>query len=479
MSKVAWKTEPDDHDYPAAAAYLSLIAARTSSTGWWPSLRSAEIIHQKAKDILRASRLRAARRRQPARPVRPEEDPQGPASSHPCCWSAATCAPTAGCRSPTATTGCARATTSTRTPTSRAGWPRSARPSMTFATLALIAALGMLGPLLALPGGGTCRSCSESCSAGVVVRADRARRLHAARPDLHLLADIGFALVMFVAGTHVPVRDPSMRTALRLGALRAVAVGVVAVPLAVWSSRTAFGTGHTALYAVLMASSSAALILPIVDSLWLERPDDRRAAAAGRRRRRGVHRRAAAGDRARARRPRGARRTRGHRLCGGGVPAAALCRGQRRPRPGPRRLRGALVRPRAAGQPRRSCSRWPRSRRTPMSRSCWPASAWGSPWPAVGEPRRLARQLFAHHRGLLRARCSSSGSAPRSTCATSATTRRTSCSGVVLGAARSWSTWRCGCTRQPVAVGGLASAQLGVPVAAAALGHPARAAQAG
>jgi Kef-type K+ transport system membrane component KefB len=35
----------------------------------------------------------------------------------------------------------------------------------------------------------------------------------------------------------------------------------------------AFGTGHTALYAVLMSSSSAALILPIVDSLGLGGPD--------------------------------------------------------------------------------------------------------------------------------------------------------------------------------------------------------------
>lgn len=26
MTKVAWKTEPDEHDYPAAASYLSLLA---------------------------------------------------------------------------------------------------------------------------------------------------------------------------------------------------------------------------------------------------------------------------------------------------------------------------------------------------------------------------------------------------------------------------------------------------------------------
>jgi Kef-type K+ transport system membrane component KefB len=46
---------------------------------------------------------------------------------------------------------------------------------------------------------------------------------------------------------------------------------VVATGLAVVISH-AFGTGHTALYAVLMASSSAALILPIIDSLHLGGP---------------------------------------------------------------------------------------------------------------------------------------------------------------------------------------------------------------
>ena len=40
------------------------------------------------------------------------------------------------------------------------------------------------------------------------------------------------------------------------------------MPLALVLARI-FGTGHTALYAVLMASSSAALILPMVDSLGL------------------------------------------------------------------------------------------------------------------------------------------------------------------------------------------------------------------
>jgi hypothetical protein len=58
MAKVTWKNEPDEHDYPAAANYLTLIAPPDIVTKLVDGLRSVEIIHQKAKDILRASGLR-------------------------------------------------------------------------------------------------------------------------------------------------------------------------------------------------------------------------------------------------------------------------------------------------------------------------------------------------------------------------------------------------------------------------------------
>jgi hypothetical protein len=58
MPDVTWKNEPDEHDYPAAANYLALIAPPDVVTELVDGLRSVEIIHQKAKDILRASGLR-------------------------------------------------------------------------------------------------------------------------------------------------------------------------------------------------------------------------------------------------------------------------------------------------------------------------------------------------------------------------------------------------------------------------------------
>lgn len=52
-----WETEPDEHDYPAAADYLSLVLADGEVTAVVAELRAAPIVHRKAKDLLRASEL--------------------------------------------------------------------------------------------------------------------------------------------------------------------------------------------------------------------------------------------------------------------------------------------------------------------------------------------------------------------------------------------------------------------------------------
>jgi len=142
---------------------------------------------------------------------------------------------------------------------------------MTFATLAVIAVVGLLGPLLALPSRWHVPVVLGELVAGIALGSSGLRVLDAQDPSLAMLAQVGFALVMFTAGSRVPIRDPQLRVAVRAAALRAVGVGVVAAALGVVVARV-FGTGHAALYAVLMASSSAALVLPIVESLRLGGP---------------------------------------------------------------------------------------------------------------------------------------------------------------------------------------------------------------
>jgi Kef-type K+ transport system membrane component KefB len=142
---------------------------------------------------------------------------------------------------------------------------------MTLATLALISAVALLGPVLAGARRWRVPVVLGELLAGVALGSTGLGVLHASDHTFTFLADIGFALVMFVAGSHVPVRDPLLRQALRPGLLRAAAVAALSVPLA-WAVATLCGTGHVALYAVLMASSSAALVLPTVDSLRLSGP---------------------------------------------------------------------------------------------------------------------------------------------------------------------------------------------------------------
>lgn len=140
-----------------------------------------------------------------------------------------------------------------------------------FDTLALLAVIGMAGPLLAaVPRLGIPLVVGELV-AGIVVGRTGFGIVDAANPTFTLLANFGFALVMFVVGTHVPVRDTTLRAALPKALSRAVLVGAVAAVLGVVLA-TVFHTGHAALYAVLMASSSAALALPVIDSLGLAGP---------------------------------------------------------------------------------------------------------------------------------------------------------------------------------------------------------------
>ncbi len=56
-SEIKWSAEPEDHDYPAAGAYLSLFYDGASAARYVKRLRQAPMSAFKAKDIFRASGL--------------------------------------------------------------------------------------------------------------------------------------------------------------------------------------------------------------------------------------------------------------------------------------------------------------------------------------------------------------------------------------------------------------------------------------
>jgi len=60
MSKtveIKWSSEPEEHDYPAALSYLSLLYDEPTATTHVDNLKRASISRLKAKDIFRASGL--------------------------------------------------------------------------------------------------------------------------------------------------------------------------------------------------------------------------------------------------------------------------------------------------------------------------------------------------------------------------------------------------------------------------------------
>lgn len=130
--------------------------------------------------------------------------------------------------------------------------------------LALICASALLAPLLAMGTKGRLPVVIIEIAVDLLLGTSVLGWLDSRGPTFAFLAnEIGFALVMVVAGSHVPLRSPALAAGLKKGALRAALIGVLAVPLGLGVAAL-FGTGHGLLYAVLFASSSAAVILPML-----------------------------------------------------------------------------------------------------------------------------------------------------------------------------------------------------------------------
>lgn len=57
MKEQLWMDEPEEHDYPAALEFLSLLADKKTAAALVAKLKKAKLAHRKAKDILRAGGL--------------------------------------------------------------------------------------------------------------------------------------------------------------------------------------------------------------------------------------------------------------------------------------------------------------------------------------------------------------------------------------------------------------------------------------
>ena len=137
---------------------------------------------------------------------------------------------------------------------------------MSFGPLAIVLAAGLVGPLLAsLHRFGPPMIVGE-IAAGVVIGRSGLSWVDPSDRLLTGLAAIGFALLMFVVGTHLPVRDRHLRSALGTGLAVAATVAAPAV-IAGMLLAPKIGLDRPAILAVLIATSSGAVALPVLQAL--------------------------------------------------------------------------------------------------------------------------------------------------------------------------------------------------------------------
>ncbi|HEX4563868.1 MAG TPA: cation:proton antiporter, partial [Solirubrobacteraceae bacterium] len=135
---------------------------------------------------------------------------------------------------------------------------------MGFETLLLIGLAGLAGPLLALSGRRFVPVVIGEIAAGVVIGRTGFGAIDPNDATTSFLAMVGFAMLMLTVGMHLPLRDPRLSASLREGAVLAAAVAVLAVP-AGFAAAAIAGTRHAAIYAVVLASGSAAVLLPSLE----------------------------------------------------------------------------------------------------------------------------------------------------------------------------------------------------------------------
>jgi len=142
---------------------------------------------------------------------------------------------------------------------------------MGFGTLCLLVALGLAGPALAaIPGFGPPLVVGEILI-GVAFGRSGLDLVPVNDPALNLLSETGFALLMLIVGTHLPIREPGLRPALRKALPLIALTGVLA--LAGGYALVPVTKLHAPLVlAVLLATSSGAVALPVLQAL--NRDDD-------------------------------------------------------------------------------------------------------------------------------------------------------------------------------------------------------------
>jgi Kef-type K+ transport system membrane component KefB len=136
---------------------------------------------------------------------------------------------------------------------------------MSFGLLFLIVAAGLLGPMASGSRKFSLPMVAGEILAGVVIGNSGLRWLNVTDPTLTFLSSVGFAMLLFVVGTRLPLINSGSvgSPTARRGVKAAIITFAAAIPLAFLVSELT-GIHHPAMFALLLGASSTSTIMPIL-----------------------------------------------------------------------------------------------------------------------------------------------------------------------------------------------------------------------
>lgn len=141
-----------------------------------------------------------------------------------------------------------------------------------FDSLLVIIVAGLVGPVLAAGRRPLIPSVIGELIAGIAIGRSGLSLINPTTPANALLYGLGFAMLMLVAGSHVDLQAPGLRSSARIGAIAAALVALLSLPVGLGIGLSLAPAAPSLLFPVLLAGSSAAVAFPILEERGLIGP---------------------------------------------------------------------------------------------------------------------------------------------------------------------------------------------------------------
>jgi Kef-type K+ transport system membrane component KefB len=141
-----------------------------------------------------------------------------------------------------------------------------------FATLLVVVLAGLAGPLIAIGPRPLVPTVVGEIVAGAILGRTGFGIIDPATPANSFLYTLGFAMLMLVAGSHVQLRGPALASGARSAAVAFAVVVALALPAGIAIGMIFAPSAPAPLFPVLLAGSSAAVAFPILKERGLLGP---------------------------------------------------------------------------------------------------------------------------------------------------------------------------------------------------------------